>query len=91
MDLDPANGTNDVLKSGLSTITYGGTLNLVNLSSPLTNGSSFKLFSASSYLGSFATITPATPGAGQAWNISALNTTGTIKGDVRRTAKHLAA
>jgi len=79
MDLDPANGTNDVLKSGLSTITYGGTLNLINLSSPLTNGSSFKLFSASGYLGSFATITPATPGVGQAWNISALNTSGTIK------------
>jgi fibronectin-binding autotransporter adhesin len=79
MELDPANGTNDMLKSGLSTITYGGTLNLTNLSSPLTNGSSFKLFSATSYIGSFSNITPATPGSGQAWDISALGTSGTIK------------
>src|ERR1035438_3828890 len=66
-----------MLKTG-TTITYGGTLSLVNLGSPLTNGSSFKLFSASSYSGSFATITPATPGPGQAWNTNALTTTGTI-------------
>jgi autotransporter-associated beta strand protein len=80
LQLDPDNGTNDVLKSGLATITYGGTLNLTNLSaSPLTNGSSFKLFSALGYSGSFATITPATPGPGQAWDTSALATTGTIK------------
>jgi hypothetical protein len=79
MELDPANGTNDVLKSGLSAITYGGTLSLTNLSGPLISGSSFKLFSASSYLGSFTNITPATPGAGQAWDTSALGTTGTIK------------
>src|ERR1035437_2457541 len=78
MELDPDNATNDVLKSG-SSITYGGTLSLVDLSSPLSGGSSFKLFSASSYLGSFANITPATPGAGLAWDTSALGTTGTIK------------
>ena len=78
MELDQDNGTNDVLKSG-TTITYGGTLSLVNFGSPLTNGSSFKLFSASSYSGSFATITPATPGAGLTWDTSALGTAGTIK------------
>jgi hypothetical protein len=31
------------------------------------------------YLGSFANITPATPGPGQTWDISALNTSGTVK------------
>ena len=77
MELDQDNGTNDMLKTG-TTITYGGTLSFVNLGSPLTNGSSFKLFSASSYSGSFATITPATPGSGLAWNTNALTTTGTI-------------
>jgi hypothetical protein len=77
MELDPANATNDVLKSGF-TITYGGTLNLVSLGA-LSGNSSFKLFSASSYLGSFSSITPATPGPGQAWDTSALGTTGTIK------------
>jgi hypothetical protein len=78
MELDQDNGTNDVLRSNTS-ITYGGTLNLVNLGSPLTNNASFKLFSASSYLGSFSHITPATPGPGQTWDISALNVSGTIK------------
>ena len=78
MQLDPANGTNDVLKSG-SSIAYGGILSLTNLSNPLVNGSSFKLFSAPSYSGSFSGIIPASPGAGQAWDTSALRTTGTIK------------
>jgi hypothetical protein len=78
MELNQDAGTNDVLRSG-GIITYGGTLNLVNDGSPLTNGASFKLFNASGYSGSFATITPATPGAGQAWDTSALGTSGTIK------------
>jgi hypothetical protein len=79
MELDQDNGTNDVLRSTGSTITYGGTLELVNLNSPLANGASFKLFNASSYLGSFSSINPPTPGPGQTWDISALGTTGTIK------------
>jgi fibronectin-binding autotransporter adhesin len=78
MELDPDNATNDVLKSG-GTITYGGTLNLVDISSALTNGSSFKLFNAPGYSGSFAAIVPATPGPGLTWDTSALATTGTIK------------
>ena len=82
MQIDPANGTNDVLKSGLSTITYGGTLILTNISTPAA-GNSFKLFNAvnsSSYLGSFTGgIVPATPGPGLLWDTSALNTSGTIK------------
>jgi len=52
IQIDPANNTNDVLESGLSTITYGGTLSLTNLST-LSAGNSFKIFSAlnsSSYL-----------------------------------------
>jgi autotransporter-associated beta strand protein len=78
MQLDPVNGTNDVLKSG-SSITYGGTLSLISLTSPFTNGNSFKLFSASNYLGTFATINPATPGPGLVWDTSALPTSGTLK------------
>lgn len=76
MQLDPANGTNDVLGSS-SSIAYGGTLSLTNLSNP-TSGSSFQLFSASSYSGSFAAIIPPTPGPGLTWNTSALRTSGTI-------------
>lgn len=76
MQLDPANETNDVLASS-SSITYGGTLNLVNLSTPA-SGNSFKLFKASSYSGSFGNIIPATPGPGLTWNTSALKSSGTI-------------
>jgi hypothetical protein len=78
MELDQDNETNDVVRCN-SSITYGGELNLVNLGSALTNNASFKLFNASSYLSSFSTITPATPGPGQTWDISLLNTSGTIK------------
>jgi fibronectin-binding autotransporter adhesin len=77
MDLDPANNTNDVLTSS-STIAYGGTLILTNLSTVPTNGSSFKLYKATSYSGSFNSIVPATPGAGLAWNTSALTSSGTV-------------
>jgi autotransporter-associated beta strand protein len=78
MELDEVNDTNDVLRSS-SSINYGGVLNLVNLGGPLSVGSTFKLFSASSYPGAFASINPPTPGPGQTWDISALGTSGTIK------------
>jgi len=71
-------GTNDMVQAGAN-ITYGGTLNLVNISgSPLAMGNSFQVFSAATYTGSFASITPATPGAGLAWDTTQLNT-GVIK------------
>ena len=50
----------------------------MNLGAPLSPGASFKLFNASSYVGTFSSINPPTPGPGQTWNTSALNTTGTI-------------
>jgi autotransporter-associated beta strand protein len=77
IELDPANNTNDVLNS-TSTIAYGGTLSLANLSA-LSGGNSFKIFNATSYSGTFANLSPATPGPGQTWDTSALRTTGTIK------------
>jgi len=77
LDLDPANATNSVLSSTAG-INYGGTLTLTELSSPA-SGSSFKLFRASSYSGSFANIVPATPGPGLAWVTSALTTSGTLE------------
>ncbi|HWD19455.1 MAG TPA: autotransporter-associated beta strand repeat-containing protein [Verrucomicrobiae bacterium] len=77
MDLDGANSTNDVITTRAS-ITFGGVLNLVNISGPLTTGSSFKLFKAASYSGSFASVTPATPGAGQAWDTSLLASSGVL-------------
>jgi hypothetical protein len=66
-------GVNDQVKAGAG-INYGGTLNLVNISgAPYAVGNSFQVFSAASYNGSFANITPATPGPGLAWDKSQLN------------------
>lgn len=64
-------GTNDMVQAAAN-ITYGGTLNLVNLSGPLAAGNSFHIFSAAGFSGSFGSITPATPGAGLAWNTNQL-------------------
>ncbi len=65
--------TNDLI-SAAADITYGGTLNLVNLSSSsLAAGNTFQVFNAATYSGSFANITPATPGAGLVWDTSHLN------------------
>ncbi|SPE58779.1 hypothetical protein SBV1_2830011 [Verrucomicrobia bacterium] len=56
------------------TITYGGTLNLVNISgAPLAAGNSFQVFEAGAITGLFASITPATPGPGLAWDLSQLS------------------
>lgn len=67
-------GTNDAVQTS-GTITYGGTLNLVNISgAPLAAGNSFQIFTAASYSGSFGNIVPATPGPGLAWDKTQLNT-----------------
>jgi hypothetical protein len=71
-------GVNDQIQSATS-ITYSGTLNLANISgSALAVGNSFQILNAPSYSGSFANITPATPGSGLAWDTSQLNTVGVI-------------
>jgi autotransporter-associated beta strand protein len=55
MELNKAAGTNDSVAS-LSSITYGGTLNVSNLGGTLAAGDKFTLFSAVNRLGSFATV-----------------------------------
>ncbi len=66
-------GMNDVVQSTGSGITYGGSLNLTNISNlPLVAGNSFQIFRANNYLGSFADIIPATPGAGLVWDTTQL-------------------
>jgi hypothetical protein len=71
MKLDQTSGTNDVLSVG-GTLTYGGTLNVTNLSGTLAAGNSFKLFNASTYAGSFNTTNLPVLGSGLVWNTSAL-------------------
>ncbi len=63
---------------GLSTLVYGGILAVNNLAGTVTNGASFHLFSAANYQGTFASVTPATPGPGLAWDLSGLSS-GTLK------------
>jgi len=78
MELHAAARTNDVIR-GLTTVTYGGTLMLSNMVGTITASSAFKLFSANSYQGSFAALTPAVPGPGLAWNTNTLATDGTLR------------
>jgi autotransporter-associated beta strand protein len=71
MKLNKTSGTNDVLSVG-GTLTYGGTLNVTNLSGTLAAGDSFKLFNASVYAGSFTTTNLPMLGSSLVWDTSAL-------------------
>lgn len=64
---------------GMTSVTFGGTLIMENLGAPLAAGDNGKFFDAGSYAGAFASISPATPGAGLTWDVSALTTDGRIK------------
>lgn len=59
---------------GLGAVTMAGTLVISNIGSALAAGDSIQLFAATSYVGTFANIIPATPGAGLAWSTSTLST-----------------
>jgi hypothetical protein len=75
-------GTNDAVQAG-GGITYGGTLNLANVSgAPLAVGNNFHIFTAAAGLsGSFTGgIVPPTPGPGLVWNTTQL-AAGTISVD----------
>jgi len=58
--------------SGLSSLSYGGILELNNIAGTFSATNSFKLFNAGSYVGTFASYVPATPGYGLAWDLGAL-------------------
>jgi hypothetical protein len=79
MDVNADSGTtNDQIRVG-GAVAYGGTLQITDSgSNALTAGLSFKLFNASAYSGAFASISPATPGAGLLWNTNNLTVNGTI-------------
>src|SRR5213592_1576298 len=78
MELNAAAGTNDLVR-GLTSVTYGGTLTLSNLAGSITALNAFKLFSATSYRGAFAALTPVSPGQGLAWNTNTLAADGTLR------------
>jgi autotransporter-associated beta strand protein len=79
MELDKANGTNDLLRSTNSSITYGGTLIVTNLGGSFIGGETYKLFDSAtaSYLGSFSTIQLPSLPPGLSWNTN-LSVNGTL-------------
>jgi hypothetical protein len=82
MEIDKSNPKTNDLVTGISTVTYAGTLTATNIGgSALAAGDAFKLFNASTYLGSFGTIVPATPdnNIALAWDTSTLNTDGKLR------------
>jgi fibronectin-binding autotransporter adhesin len=70
MELNRASGTNDLLRSTNSSITYGGTLIVTNLGGGFTGGETFKLFDSGigGYPGSFSAIQLPLLPAGLSWN-----------------------
>lgn len=80
MELNKATSSADAV-SGLSSVSYGGTLVVTNLDGTLEAGDSFKLFDATpgNYFGAFDAIEPANPGAGLAWDASDLAVDGTLR------------
>ena len=78
MEIDKTAHTNDLI-TGVGQLTFGGILQVSLLNgTALTNGDSFMMFSASNYVGTFASITPATPGPGLIWNTQTLYTNGVL-------------
>ncbi len=78
VDLNPAAGTSDSVR-GLTSVSYGGTLTLSNVMGTITATNAFRLFSANSYTGAFALLTPANPGPDLAWNTNTLALDGTLR------------
>jgi len=70
--LDGSGNSDQVQADG--SVTYGGVLNLVNISgAPYSIGDSFTIFSAGGYAGSFSLVTPPYPGPGLAWDLSQID------------------
>jgi autotransporter-associated beta strand protein len=69
--------TNDSIR-GLTSASYGGTLNIINLSGALNAGDTFTLFQSSNYGGAFASVSLPALAFGLAWNTNSLSSNGTI-------------
>jgi autotransporter-associated beta strand protein len=80
MELNKTGGTltNDLVK-GVSTLTYGGTLTVTASGTALAENDSFNLFDATTFAGSFTTLTLPSLPACLVWDTSKLSVDGTIK------------
>ena len=78
MELNKAAGANDLV-TGVTTLTYGGTLVLRNLGGMLAVNDTFTLFSAGSYIPGFSGVVSQTPGQAVTWDVSQLAVNGTVR------------
>jgi autotransporter-associated beta strand protein len=65
-----ASTADEDLVTGIATANYGGVLTINNLAGTLAAGQNYTLFSATTHNGSFASFSPATPGAGLSWSFA---------------------
>jgi hypothetical protein len=78
LKVNRSTATNDVLNV-TGSLTYSGNLLVSNtVGAPYVVGNSFKMFNAGSYLGSFQSISPSSPGSGLNWDTSRLTVNGTL-------------
>ena len=73
-----ANSAGTSSKLMVSNLVFGGTLAVSNSGPTFVAGNSFTFFTASNYSGAFTNITPATPGAGLAWDTTKLASNGIL-------------
>lgn len=78
MEINKSTGACDKL-AGMTTLAYGGTLTVANLSGTLAAGDRFVLFSAGSYSGAFATFDLPALGGGLKWDTGRLAVDGSIQ------------
>jgi autotransporter-associated beta strand protein len=78
MELNKTAGTNDSVQ-GVTSLTYGGTLVLKNLSGLLAVNDTFKLFAAGAYAGAFTNVISETLGQVVTWDLSSLRANGTVR------------
>ena len=72
MEVNAVNGTCDRV-SGLTSVSYTGTLQVTNVGGTVTNGQIFQLFSASSRSGNFSAISPSGPRPELTWSFNPTN------------------
>ena len=89
-ELNKSAKTNDAVR-GLTAVTFGGVLQLTNLSGSLTATDSFKLFYSAGFAGAFDALSPPFPAAGLRWNTNTLAVDGTLRLTNAPTARLLGA
>jgi fibronectin-binding autotransporter adhesin len=78
IEVSKSAATNDLV-TGVTTVTYGGTLVLKNLGGVLAVNDTFKVFNATTYSGSFSSVVSQTPGQVVTWDLSNLAVNGTVR------------